>query len=282
MKRHSLALALGLAVAFGHYPFCAGAQEPNLMLANDYHAQLDLSRYLMSEKLDGVRAYWTGSQLLSRSGNVIQAPGWFVESLPAEALDGELWIGRGQFESLLSVVRDQVPDEQGWRQVQFQLFDLPGSALPFWQRYRQLQALTRSIGQPHIRVIAQRPILNESELRAALARISQAGGEGVMLHHRDQPYLPGRSDNLVKYKLHADAEAVVISHQPGRGKYTGMMGSIVVETADGVRFRIGSGFSDADRRNPPAIGSVITFRYNGHTERGIPRFARYLRPHPML
>ncbi|WP_051216411.1 DNA ligase [Ferrimonas futtsuensis] len=282
MKKHSLALALGVSLAFGHYPFTASALEPKLMLASDYHAQIDLSQYLVSEKLDGVRAYWTGSQLLTRSGKPIQAPHWFTAELPALELEGELWIGRGQFESLLSVVRDQTPDDQQWRQVQFQLFDMPGVMQPFWQRYERLQAIVKGIGQPHVQVIAQRLITSKQELQSTLEQLSRSGGEGLMLHHKDNPYLPGRSGNLIKYKSYSDAEAVVLSHLPGKGKYNGMMGSLLVETPDGIKFRIGTGFSDAERLSPPEVGTVITFRYNGLTERGIPRFARYMRPHPML
>ncbi|BDY03347.1 DNA ligase [Ferrimonas sp. YFM] len=282
MKQHSLALALGLTLAFSQYPFTASALEPKLMLASDYHGQIDLSQYLVSEKLDGVRAYWTGSQLLSRSGKPIQAPQWFTADLPALELEGELWIGRGQFETLLSVVRDQTPDDQQWRQVQLQLFDMPGVMQPFWQRYERLQAIAKAIGQPHIQVLPQSPIANEEELQSTLEQLANSGAEGLMLHHKDNPYLPGRTGSLIKYKSYSDAEAVVLSHLPGKGKYTGMMGSLLVETPDGIKFRIGTGFSDAERLNPPKVGSVITFRYNGLTERGIPRFARYMRPHPML
>jgi len=56
-----------------------------------------------------------------------------------------------------------------------------------------------------------------------------------------------------------------------------MLGSLMVETPEGLRFRIGSGFTDPQRRSPPPIGAIITYRYNGKTEKGIPRFARFLR-----
>jgi DNA ligase-1 len=74
-----------------------------------------------------------------------------------------------------------------------------------------------------------------------------------------------------------DAEAIVIAHQPGKGKYSGMLGALRVRTSAGVEFMLGTGLSDSDRRNPPPIGSVVTFRYRELTNRGQPRFASFLR-----
>ena len=76
------------------------AESPPLMLAEIYREDVNPADYWVSEKLDGVRAYWDGSRLLFRSGQTIQAPDWFTRELPRTALDGELWIGRGQFEKL--------------------------------------------------------------------------------------------------------------------------------------------------------------------------------------
>ncbi|WP_028114368.1 DNA ligase [Ferrimonas kyonanensis] len=282
MNRHSLALAVSLSLTFSHYPFTATAQAPTLMLASDYPQSLDLSQYLVSEKLDGIRAYWDGSTLWSRSGERIHAPSWFTAPLPAIELEGELWMGRGRFQTLMSIVRDQQPDEKQWRQVGLYLFDLPMGTEPFQLRYQRLQAIARGIDRSFIEVVEQRPISSPEALQQQLQLVTELGGEGLMLHHKDNLYLPGRSSQLLKYKSYQDAEAVVVAHQEGKGKYQGMLGAVEVETQDGRRFRIGSGFSDAERQNPPAIGTVITYRYNGTTDAGLPRFARYLRPHPML
>jgi DNA ligase-1 len=107
--------------------------------------------------------------------------------------------------------------------------------------------------------------------------VVQAGGEGLMLHLADAPYLTGRQDVLLKLKPWQDAEAVVIGYTPGSGKYHGLTGALEVQMPDGKRFLIGSGLTDAMRRNPPAIGSLITYRYQALTQDGVPRFARYLR-----
>lgn len=269
-------------LTFSVFPFQVQADSPEIMLATDYLQQANISQFLISEKLDGVRAYWTGDKLISRSGNQIMAPKWFTQSLPDFELEGELWIGRGQFSRLLSTVRDQQPNELEWRKVGFYLFDIPNNVQPFEKRYQTLKALTRELNSPHIRAIPQFKVSNQKQLDEKIKWISDSGAEGLMLHHKDNHYLPGRSHQVMKLKLHQDDEALVIDHVAGKGKYTDMMGAIVVETKDGKQFKIGSGFSDAERASPPPIGSVVTFRYNGTTENGIPRFARFLRVHPML
>ena len=98
-----------------------------------------------------------------------------------------------------------------------------------------------------------------------------------MLRSTEAPYRAGRSDDLIKLKLFDDAEAVVVQHLPGNGKYQSMLGALLVELPNGQRFKIGTGFSDAERANPPPIGSIITYRYNGTHPSGLPRFARFWR-----
>lgn len=98
-----------------------------------------------------------------------------------------------------------------------------------------------------------------------------------MLRKRLGLYQAGRSSNVVKMKVADDAEAEVIGHLPGKGKHEGRLGALVVKMPNGVQFRVGTGFSDAQREDPPAIGSHITYRYNGFTKNGIPKFARFMR-----
>ena len=98
-----------------------------------------------------------------------------------------------------------------------------------------------------------------------------------MLQHALAPYRGGRSETLLKYKQGRDDEARGVGYRPGKGKYAGMVGALLVEDARGRRFALGSGLQDRERRHPPAIGSVVSYRYEGLTAKGTPRFARYLR-----
>jgi DNA ligase-1 len=125
--------------------------------------------------------------------------------------------------------------------------------------------------------VPQRRLESHAALSAWMRQVVRAGGEGLMLHRGDAPYRSGRSDDLLKLKPHDDAEARVVAHLPGRGRHAGRTGALLVESPSGQRFRIGSGFSDADRNQPPPIGSWITYRFRGTYAGGLPRFASYLR-----
>lgn len=252
-----------------------GYAEP--LLAKVYKQPVDFSQWKVSEKLDGVRAIWDGSQLKFRSGKTIHAPRWFVEQFPTDAMDGELWISRGNFDQLSSVVRKKVAIDSEWQQVTFNVFELPNAVGDFASRYLKIQQLVNDLAISWLKTVEQKQIANEEELMLWLDRVVAAKGEGLMLHRSDSLYHEGRSDDLLKLKLWQDAEAVVESIIPGKGKYQGMMGALLVRTAQGVTFKIGTGFSDKQRLSPPAIGTQITYKYTGLTKRGIPRFASFLR-----
>lgn len=270
-----------LALLLGAAPSVAaddGADEaPALMLAGRYGDAVDPADYWVSEKLDGVRAYWDGSRLRFRSGQAIAAPAWFVAALPAERLDGELWLGRRRFETLSGVVRQQVPDDTAWREVRYMLFDLPGAGGTFTERIARMRAVVAAAGVPWLRMVPQTRVADRAELKRRLDAVVKGGGEGLMLHRADAVWAPGRTDALLKLTPWLDAEARVVGHVPGKGRLAGLMGALDVEAEDGRRFRLGSGFSDAQRRDPPAIGSLVTYRYRELTAKGLPRFPRYLR-----
>ncbi|MBK1721470.1 DNA ligase [Thiocystis violacea] len=252
-------------------------EVPDLMLAEVYEPGVDLADYWVSEKLDGVRAYWDGARLVSRGGIRIHAPAWFTAGFPARALDGELWIERGAFERVSGAVRRREPDLRDWRAIRYRVFDLPSVDATFGERLPILADLVATASNPYLSAVEQVRIRDAWDLRRMLREVEAAGGEGLMLHRDDARYRGGRSSALLKVKSHQDADARVIARIPGRGRLAGMLGSLLVEDEDGRRFRIGTGFSDAERRNAPPVGSIVTFTYQGRTERGIPRFASFLR-----
>ncbi len=251
--------------------------EPRALLANVANAAIDPTPYLVSEKYDGVRAIWDGKTLRSRSGNSFNAPAWFIAKLPPRPLDGELWLGRGQFEKLSGYVRKTTPQDEEWRQIKYMVFELPDAPGTFEQRYQQIKQIVATANWSQLIAVEQFRLADNAALKRKLNEVIRAGGEGLMLHLADATYITGRNDALLKLKPLEDAEATVIAHLPGKGKYTGMMGALQVETADGKRFQIGTGFTDAVRANPPAVGTMITFTYRGLTKNGLPRFASYLR-----
>jgi len=253
---------------------------PKLALAKIYDfsekSSNGIDQYWVSEKLDGVRAFWDGKSLISRQGNVYIAPEWFTKGFPTQPLDGELWIKRSTFEQLVSTVRKTRPIDSEWQQVKYMIFDLPDSSSSFTDRLTELQQLLDDHENPQLQLTEQYRLANHVELQEKLNSVIKLGGEGLMLHKGDSVYRAGRTDDILKVKTFQDAEAVVIAHLPGKGKYKNMLGAILVEMPDGKRFRIGTGFKDKDRKKPPAIGSQITYKYFGLTRKGIPKFASFL------
>lgn len=255
-----------------------GKAVPPLLLAESWDTAADLTGWWMSEKLDGVRAWWTGTGFLSRLGNPYLAPEWFTAGLPKEPLDGELWLDRKQFQRTVSIARRQDRSDH-WRELRFVVFDAPSAGGPFEKRIEAVRDLLAGAGgtrpefaRPHEHVACG----GVDHLRAELARVETLGGEGLMLRRPGSLYVAGRSAELLKVKTFHDAEAVVIGHQAGAGRHKGRMGALLARLPDGTEFAVGTGFSDAERSAPPAVGSVITFRYQELTEAGVPRFPSFV------
>ncbi len=251
-------------------------QNPRLLLANVWNQSTDPTGWWMSEKYDGLRGYWDGRKLWTRQGNLIHAPDYFLAELPRDvALDGELWIGHGKFEETVSTVRSDTPDDR-WKNVHFMVFDAPQAKGGFEQRMQFLHA-TLPRENRFVRVVVQERCQGVAQLLAERDRVVRLGGEGLMLRQPESQYESGRSPTLLKVKPYDDAEATVIAHEPGTGKFAGKLGALHVRTDDGREFSIGSGFSDAERETPPPVGTIITYRFRGLTAKGLPRFASYLR-----
>ena len=267
----------GLLFAFLLIARLGFAAPPEILLANVYHEGIDPAAYLVSEKLDGVRAIWDGKNLHFRSGHPVNAPHWFTAALPTEALDGELWIARGQFEKLSATVRRSEPVDEEWRQVRYMIFELPGAAGRFSERVAQIRKIVAQVNQPWLQAVVQHAAVDRAKLDKMLMETLKQGGEGLMLHRADALYETGRSDTLLKLKPWLDAEATVIAHLPGQGKYAGLLGALQLRLPDGRLLRLGTGLSDAQRREPPPIGAVVTYRYRELTRNGLPRFASFVR-----
>jgi DNA ligase-1 len=251
------------------------ASGPPLLLAESWDNAADLTDWWMSEKLDGVRAYWDGKQFLSRQGNLYHAPDWFIEGLPPVPLDGELWIDRKKFQRTVSIVRRQDKNDL-WNEVRFLVFDAPAAAGGFEDR---LAFLKDALAKGAAKFARQHPherCKSLDALRAELARIETLGGEGLMLRQPGSKYVAGRSATLLKVKTFHDAEAVIVGHQAGAGRHKGRMGALLVRLPDGTDFAIGTGFSDRERENPPPIGVTVTFRYQELSEAGVPRFPSWV------
>lgn len=309
---HFLLLLCGLLAYAKDLPQSEQAQSkkpPQVLLLMDYHKAKphNLQEYVMSEKLDGVRVLWNGKQLITRNGRVINAPACFTKDFPPFMLDGELWIGRGEFEKILALVQKDCTHcpchspstdkhQSLWDKVGYYVFDVPACGLESSQKapkpctlFERLSVLESYLSSKagkatRITPIKHQPITSEKELFAHLRDLSKQGAEGLVLRKINAPYEQTRSTNALKLKLYEDTECKVIAHHKGKGKYASKLGSLTCEqeiTANGakrtLRFKIGSGFSDKERDDPPPIGSIITYKFYGYTKNGVPRFATFHR-----
>ena len=252
------------------------AQEPVLQKAKTYTGTSAVIGWMMSEKLDGIRGYWNGHQLLTRRGIVLNPPSWFIKNFPPFELDGELWSKRGDFEFVQSTVLDKMPGA-GWEKISYNIFEVPNEKGDFLLRINTAKQWFERHKNIYIRFIPQIMIQDTSDLDQFLNKIVSMGGEGVIVKDPKMPYFTGRSSHLLKVKKFADMEGVVIGFKKGKGKYKGMMGSLALKLENGVVFNLGTGFTDQIRKNPPPIGTSVTFKYNGFTKNGIPKFASFLR-----
>jgi DNA ligase len=250
--------------------------KPAIQKGISYHAVTNINEYWVSEKLDGIRGYWDGKQLFTRQGNKISAPAWFTQHWPEEVIDGELWIARAQFEQVSAIIRQQQASASDWQKVHFMIFDLPKASGNFSQRIKKMRTLVAKANSPSLKIIKQEKFSTVATLFKQLDQVVNQGGEGLMLHHQDALYQIGRVNHLMKLKKYYDAEALVIKHHQGKGKFSNILGALTVKTPDGIVFKIGSGFSNQQRLNPPAIGTTITYKYFGKTKNGIPRFASFM------
>lgn len=264
-----------LSISFS--ALCAKQSASDILLAQVYQSGIDVQQYLVSEKYDGVRAVWDGKLLYTRQGNVINAPAWFTKGLPKMPLDGELWLARGQFDTLSGTVRKDVPIDEEWRDISYLIFELPNAEGTFEVRAKRIVEIIKQANVTHLKAVSQFRVKDEAELKKRLKQVVAQGGEGLMLHRADASYIAGRSDVLLKLKPYFDAEATVLAYTKGKGKYAGKLGALIVQTPEGIRFKLGSGFSDAQRENPPKIGSIVTYSYKDKTKMGKPKFASFLR-----
>jgi len=248
---------------------------PPVLLAHKWESTIDVTGWWLSEKLDGVRAYWDGTQFLSRLGNKFHPPPWFIDGLPGTPLDGELWGGRKLFQRTVGIVKrqDQSPL---WKELLYVVFDAPAFDGSFEERMAHCESLVGDGKHTFTRVHAQTVCRGIDHLKEELARVESLGGEGLMARKPKSRYEAGRSNTLLKVKTFHDAEARVLGHLPGAGRHKGRLGALLVELADGTRFNVGTGFTDHERENPIAIGSLITFRYQELSDGGVPRFPTYV------
>jgi len=246
------------------------AVKPELLLLNKYSEDVNVSSWYMSEKLDGVRAYWDGKRLISRNGKVFSVPPCFIKDFPSSELDGELWSKRGNFSNISSIVRKRQANES-WKELTYNIFEVPNAEGNLLERLSTVKL------SKYIKVIKQIKIEDKKHLNEFLKNVEEKGGEGVVVRDGSLTYYTGRNNNALKVKSYVDDECEVTGYTTGKGKYKGMTGALLCKMQNQNIIKIGSGLSDQEIINPPKISAIITFKYYGLTSKRNPRFPIFLR-----
>ena len=261
----------------------------DLLRLSEYKEQ-NVSDWLASEKLDGVRAYWDGENLLSRQGKKLNAPLSFTKNFPKFALDGELYAKELKFEEIQASVMGKLPDEKAWSRLKFHIFDVPEASGGLLTRLEILAKFLKNEPNQNLIIIKQIKMRDNAQFLKFAENIIAKGGEGAVVREPNAPYERKRSKNALKFKKFKDAECEVIAVNKGSGKYANLAGSLTCkalggkddkekasEPKEGTIFKIGSGLSDKNRQEPPKIGSIITYKFQNLTSNGKPRFPIFLR-----
>jgi DNA ligase-1 len=264
-----------------------------MLLAQVYDPLInDPTNWIISEKLDGYRAQWdpVAKKLISKNGLTFEAPDFFIYGVPDIHLDGELWHGRKSFEKV-SIARratgpvgdpdtDEVPTgPTGWSELKFMIFDAPKIPGTYVERLAVIKAITET---KYFKVLDTWICTGSEFLNNELKRLTDLGAEGLIIRDPSGLYIDGRSPSVLKVKTYNDAEAIVIGYKKGHGRLEGLVGSLIVKGPVGDpdrvgTFCIGSGLNDQLRTRAPAIGTIVTYRYDGLTNRGLPRCPVFIR-----
>lgn len=285
------------------------AKDSNIMLLKNFDYKFvndnNIKEFLVSEKLDGVRAIWNGKELKTRNGNIINAPKCFTNNFPNFSLDGELWSKRNDFSNISSIVKKLDSACESWKEIKYYVFDVPPkdnqncnnleNKLCFLEHRLQILQDYLKNKNTTIRIIKQEKLDSIKSLESKLQQITRQNGEGLVIRKNFAPYESGRSNNAFKLKMTQDSECKVKGYTKGKGKFEGKMGAIIctqslesfnpiihpLMTKDNkkemIEFKIGSGFNDKMRENPPKIDSIITYKFQGFSKNGLPKFPVFLR-----
>jgi len=226
----------------------------------------------MSEKLDGIRGYWDGHALYTKSGKKLSPPTTFTKNFPPFALDGELWSKRQDFEAIQSKV---LKHDSQWEGISYNIFEVPNAEGDFFTRLSKVKRWFKEHPSSHIRIILQRTCKDTTHLNDYLDKVISKGGEGVMVKNPTLNYIAGRTTAILKVKKAQDMEGKVITiNYQSDGRH---LKSLTLQLDNGVIYKLGNGFSDIERNNPLPVGSVVTFKYYGFTKLGKPKFASFIR-----
>lgn len=259
---------------------------------------VDPKGWWVSEKLDGIRAIWTGKELMTRHGRKIHAPEWFYDEFPKNiALDGELYLGRNKFNVVQMTVMDHHKNKYLWEKIEYHVFDIPDATYLTFEEVQYILKNYLSTSCKYLKVIHQTQVKDLDQLLELQKILVSQGAEGTMLRKPGSSYRVGETSNLLKFKSQMDSNQMVHLLDDNAiitgYKYNydiledGMpiMRSILCKWEDKIKFPYDPEFSvshhitkaekrgDYQSRFP--IGHKVKILYNQLFESQKPRFPRY-------
>lgn len=244
----------------------------DLIKPSNYQDQ-NVTGWIMSEKLDGIRGYYDGKNLYTKNGKKINTPKWFLKEFPTFELDGELWKDRDSFEEIQSIIMDDIPSDS-WKSITYYVFELPNQKGDYYKRIKVLKDYISKHPNAPIKIVPQYKVISKDALTKFYNDIIEKKGEGVIVKDPNKLYHTGRSTSIYKIKPSFDMEGIVVNRNFNKD---GSFKSLVVKLDNNITFNLGNGFSDKQRQNPPKIDDKVTFKYYGFTKNGKPKFASFLR-----
>lgn len=242
--------------------------------------QVDITGWLIQEKIDGVRAIYSNGKLWTRNKKKIYAPKEFLDLCNTSSnlkLDGELVHPDG-FQTTVSIVKDQSEKANWdyWKSIKFVVFDQKtNKATKYIERLAEILIELDTSKNVYVLPIRSK-VRSQEHLMDELNKVELLSGEGLIIKNPNSRYKLGRSHDILKVKSFTDVEALVVEHIEGEGKHKGRLGKVVCRLDNGIEFECGTGFTDQERENPPKIGAMITVKYFELTEAGKPRFPIFI------
>lgn len=232
------------------------------MLAQDYfkHSHKINWPCYAQPKLDGFRCLFINGNLISRQNKIITTLDHIKEKIKLP-YDGELYSHELTFQEIASAIKKVGPNT---KKIKYYVYDLIDKK-PFFDRWSQIKNDVEKV---------ETIIINsESELKKYHDECINKGFEGVMVRHGNAPYEHKRSYNLLKYKCFNDDEFLIISVREGKSTYKNM--AIFTCQIGSKTFEVTAPGTHEDKsfflRNPP-VGKMLTVKYFGLTDDGLPRF----------
>lgn len=267
-------------ISFFIFFSCLFADSSGIMLLKTYNKNYDISGWVYSEKLDGIRAIWDKKQLLSKNNLPILAPESWLKDFPDFRIDGELYTKRNDFENISSIVNSFDKNATKWEEIKLYVFDVPDQKGNLFERLNVLQNWIEKHPKVNIKIIEQKSI--DRDIYEILDDYVKSGAEGIVLRDPKAKYIPKRSDKILKLQPNFDSECRVVAltynekNEPKsiKCKWFGS-DDIGVVIDDGVVFKLS--LIGKHKQNPPKVGDIVKFSYKKLSKNYVPMFANIVR-----